>query len=38
MATLRDISKLLDLSPATVSRALHNPGSPFVSAHTRLRV
>ncbi|NLI01090.1 MAG: LacI family transcriptional regulator [Chthonomonadales bacterium] len=38
MATIRDISKLLDLSPATVSRALHDPDSPFVSAQTRLRV
>jgi len=38
MATIRDIARLLDLSPATVSRALHDPDSPFVSAKTRLRV
>ncbi len=38
MATIREISKLLNLSPATVSRALHDPDSPFVSARTRERV
>ncbi|HSV73887.1 MAG TPA: LacI family DNA-binding transcriptional regulator [Chthonomonadales bacterium] len=38
MATIRDISSMLHLSPATVSRALHDPESPFVSARTRQRV
>jgi len=38
MATIKDIAKLLELSPATVSRALHDPDSPFVSERTRQRV
>lgn len=36
--TIKEIASKLDLSPATVSRALHDPESPFVSRKTRRRV
>ncbi len=36
--TIKEIACKLDLSPATVSRALHDPESPFVSRKTRRRV
>lgn len=36
--TIKDIAASLGLSAATVSRALHDEASPFVSQKTRLRV
>ncbi|MCC6730258.1 MAG: LacI family DNA-binding transcriptional regulator [Chthonomonadales bacterium] len=38
MPTIKDIARQLGLSSATVSRALHDADSPFVSAETRRRV
>jgi LacI family transcriptional regulator len=38
MPTIKDLAKHLNLSPATVSRALHDPESRFVSDATRRRV